>query len=198
VKDDQLELLLDKYACGTIDQSELNELEIKGLMQASIPNKMKVTKDIYKAFEYMGNEELKTILEKIYYQDIKPSTKKSSSTLKQWLSIGLVAAIGLALLLINKKLSPKEQSPTELYAQYYEDYQPSGIVRGSNESNARTLFLDAYKEQNYRTAMNLIEDALEDESIELQLVYALCALHENENENAYSVLNDYLIFLLIY
>ena len=190
----ELEILKDKYAMGTLTEAEYASLEVEMLQNADLEKELKMHTNLVRGVEYAGELEMKEMLEKIHYQQSgtstssDPTTPKSNSKLYVMAGILLLAAI-LTYFFLGSS-SKEEVIPTRIYAEFYTPYQPSLQDRGKNLDEAVKIFNTAYSEKQYEIALTTIKPYLESSKNDIKLTAAIAAMETNDIILAERLLNE--------
>lgn len=182
-----LDILLDKYALGILDEEGLKELEVQALLDENLKSEMQASRDIAKAFEFLGNNELRLLLDKIVDQDNSGSDKLRANRLG-WKRMLIIVLTGLAFLMgfviIKNVTSRVNASPDKLFAEYFKDFETSSETRGQNQDEIRLDFIAAYNKKNYRGAMDIYKGVVNSEDNEMRLLFAVSAINEQQFSEA--------------
>lgn len=179
--DKQLDQLFDKYLLNELSKEEVKQLDIDMLMNPDLEKSFKLRNDIVKGIEVLGNEDLKLVLDKIHFQNIKA---KSENKPVNYLRVGLLLlGIVTAIVFVGKMLN-KPVVQENMYAEYYEPYIPSLSSRGEAFEQRISDFSKAYSKNNYSRALKIIRPILSESSNEIKLVAGICAMEiENYEES---------------
>lgn len=190
----ELEILKDKYAMGTLTEAEYASLEVEILQNADLESELKMHKNLVRGVEYAGELEMKEMLEKIHYQSSGSSTSSDPKAAKSnnmlYVIAGLLILAALLAYFFLGNGNKEEVSPTRIYAEFYSPYQPSLQDRGENLDDALKKFNAAYSELQYETALTTIKPYLESSKNDIKLTAAIAAIETNDIVLAEQLLNE--------
>jgi tetratricopeptide (TPR) repeat protein len=178
MKKTEIDQLIDKQILGTISSDEAKKLELSIEQNPELKKDIELRRDLAKSLQYMEQETLKTMLEKIHQEEI---VTKGGTGFKPWIIYALVSFLlllaGVSYLLLSKP-SKTEQGP-QYFAQNYSTYIPSIGERGADEES-ELAFLSYYQEKKYDKVLDLIKDETEALTAEEQLMAGISALETEQ------------------
>lgn len=183
--DKQIDKLFNGLVFNTLSEEELKELQINRLVIPQLDVELNLKNDIYKAVNFIGNQKLKLLLDKIHHEVIqtnpgnKNTKNKGSKKLRKVALLLSFVFLSMLSLFTYKMIAPTTQpNNQELYAEYYEPYKSSLTTRGEN-TEILTNFSNAYYQKNFDEALVIIEPILELSSNEIKFISGICAMESN-------------------
>jgi len=181
---------MDKFVRNELTQKELKDLNIQTLLDPNVERELKLRNDIAKGIEIVGNEDLKLVLEKIHYQNIRTEDKTKKNRFVGGI-IAFVLFCSAMIFIVNQKFFSSKNKINN-YAEYYEPYIPSISTRGEGNQVRIKDFGLAYGQKRYKRALLIIEPVLENSNNELVLIAAICAMEIRDFEKS-NILFDQII-----
>ncbi len=185
----ELEQLKDKYAMGTLSPEEHANLEVELLQNSNLKKDLKIHKDMVNGVQYAGQLELKEIIDKIHNEHIGEKPKKKINTVIS-LAIGLLSLLAIIGYFILNENSEGKTSPTLIYAEFYTQYKPSILNRGTSLDEAIIKFNEAYIDKNYQEALQIIKPYLAESNNEIKLTAAIAANEADDLILSQKLLDD--------
>lgn len=180
--------LIDRYLLEELTDEEIKLLEIQRMVDFEFDKELQVTRDISKGIEYVGNQELLQVLDKIHYKHIGAIKEKKIS--RKILVFGvLFLALSSMLLWIYKSFIAQDDNPHKIFAAYYDPYVPSLDTRGNSNPEVIEAFNKLYYSNEYKAAIELLEPTIDLANDELKLLAAICYIELDQNSKAIGVLN---------
>ena len=158
---------IDQYINNELTNEELSSFESELTTNIDLAAELDLNKDIDKALQEEDIMGLRAKLENISNEVIKEKRKERSFAAipSTRMAIAAVAASLMLILSIAGVISRSNRadSETELYSQYYDTYQATGIFRSgdANLDTKLTKALTKFNSQEYETAITLFNEVLE-------------------------------------
>ncbi len=188
MKKEKVDILIDKLILNEISELELTQLEAAISESPKIRNEINFRKDINKSMEYLGNEDLRKLLNRIHEEEIEGKTAPKKHHWK--IPLFFLFALGIALL-IYQFTKPVKISSHLVYAEYFSPY-PSSEERGEDEAKLIQGFKAHYSDKNYQKALDQIKPILNTQNNEMKLMAGICALESDDFHLSTQLFNDIL------
>ncbi|MCB0662676.1 MAG: hypothetical protein KDC24_08050 [Saprospiraceae bacterium] len=147
-----LQETIDLYLSGQLPEAERLAFETAMSTNTQLQQQVEEQAHLRGIIRSYGAHQLKKRLQKIEKESV-PTTRNPYWWL--YLIIGLLLA-GLAYWLIQSE--EETQSPQQLYAAYYQPFQPLGLnTRDQEEESWGSRFLQVYQQKDYTTALQLFD-----------------------------------------
>ncbi len=193
---EQIDILLDKYVNNTLSAKE--EIQFNEILDniPELKRDLKIRQDIAQSMNYLGNKELKNLLDKIHLEEFGNEQVDLTPKSKNWIiyligGIILLGILGVFLLNTNTQ-SAESQSPENLYAEYFEPFVPSSQTRGENAEKILETFYEAYQDKNYAKALNVIKPILNEQENQVLLLASISAIQSDNHNLAQKLLDQIL------
>jgi hypothetical protein len=178
------EELIEKYFSNSLNNEETLLFEKLLQKDPDFKEEYLFQKDLKKALERQQRAEIKAGLEELE----KSYSKKSGTTLKNWLIAASVALVfGLGYTFYHNY---KTQQPNYLFTANFEPYrnvvQP--IERGETSEDIETKAFSAYENKSYYKAINLFNSVTPKDQEYIQFYKAMSYMALNKNVEAIELL----------
>ena len=181
MKNKELNELLDKYVLNTLSDAERQRLDDYVRSNTEFVKEMKLRTDIYKGMEIIGNEDLKTLLNKIHDEEISnPPVGKARPRLMLYLTLLLLVMV---IIIAYIKLKPTHLTGEQLYVEYFSGYEASLQSRGSSDILIAN-FEEDYSRGEYQMAINAVVNPEDIDNNQLRLKFAVAQMHASLFEEA--------------
>ena len=178
-----IDQLIDKHVRGTINEEEAKLLQGEIERNPALQSDIDLRKDLVKSIQYMEQDPLKAMLDKIHQEEVTNGSNKRQNTWLKYLVLALLLTLtGLGYILLNKTSTTKVEG-RQYFAQNYSAYTPSIGERGAEEDD-KAIFIAYYQEMRYRDALKLIENSDRALSSEELLLAGISAIETNELDKA--------------
>ena len=181
---------IDQFLAGELKGQDL----IKFLEQfRDNPNLKKriEERELELAIEANGNQQLKKRLNKIQDEEQSRPARSTTSTpeakVKKFNPMWLVAAASVALLILASIyfLKPQPAERNNLFADYYEVYQPNLVERNSSSTDDLVQIEQFIKAKKYEQAIPVLEEKLSmTKNAKLDLALGTCYLESGKYNKA--------------
>lgn len=171
--------LIDKFASGSLTDAEREKLSSFVDEKPEIAQEMQIRKDISGTLKYVGNKELKSVLDKIHHEEFGQKTKAKTFNLKTILSIAAVFLGGLLVYQFAFNSLSGDINGEQMYTTNYSTYKASFQTRGDVESDF-TKYKEAYIAGNYKEALALLTNTSEDLDSEILLTAGISAMETGD------------------
>ncbi|MGQ8339000.1 hypothetical protein ACUNWD_20770, partial [Sunxiuqinia sp. A32] len=158
------------YLNDELSEEELASFETELTNNPDLAAELELYKDIDSAAQENDIMGLRARLDSIS-KDVVKEKRKERSFAAMPASRVAIATIAASLMLILSiagiiSRSHKAANETELYSQYYEAYQATGIFRSGDATldTKLTKALHKFNDQDYESALNLFSEVLEQDS----------------------------------
>ena len=182
--------LFDDYLDGLMSSEEIVSFESRLKQESDFKSTFEKHKDLRNGIIWSGSQDLKAQIKEVEQAHFKMKVVKTPKKNTNNYIIGIAASLLLligAFFLIQR--SGTETSAQDLYAAYYEPFNPNNGVRGNNLEQNIINFDKAYKAKNYSEALSLINVIqAEKESSDWNLYKAICLNEMGSMEEAESIL----------
>lgn len=187
---ENLDRLLDKCINNELKSNEKQKLEILLSNSSDLRIELKMKQDIAKGIQYIGNEDLRKLLEEIHSKEIDNHELKLKKKSKWLIGLAVLATLGLALYFVLGNNSEDLQIDNQaLYASLFKAYEPSISSRGRDKQKSLKEFYNFYLEKDYESAIEIIRSDLSNQKMETHLMIAISAMYEGEESLAHESLS---------
>jgi tetratricopeptide (TPR) repeat protein len=187
---------IERYLTGKLVGKDLKEFEQQIENDSSFKREVKITKDINERFDdALFAKKLGKIVEPLNEKYIDNHLGDNPSSQSRWLIIALIV-VGIvgALVWFNLDILTNQSNDVEnisntdqeIFASYYEPYEPSTVDRSSSVEENMQAILDLYENENYEAVIPLLEPLIEDENAndELKIILGTCYLNTEKTSSA--------------
>ncbi len=180
--------LMDKIALGTLTNKDSILLDEIRDADPSFDNEVLIRKRIAKSMEYLGDKDIRTLLDSIHENEI---VKKRKGKLKTILGIGGLILLSLAIYQIFfTNFTKSQETPRELYASYYQPYVPSVATRGESTELLVESFMKAYLKRDYTKAIDIISPAVSEQNSKIKLCIANATMSTGDTKLSHKLYDE--------
>lgn len=178
----QNEEQIDAYLMGKLSETDRQQFEAVLKEDAALATAVAERKELVGLIEHIGDQKLQERLKKVAeeYHAQQQKVVPLKRTRLSWIA---AVAAGVALLIAAYLLVPRNASPQELYASYYETYPLQGVAR-SEQLDSSTLFQQVrqyYPSGQYEQVLPLLDTIYQQTEDSRWLVMKANALMQVEN-----------------
>lgn len=189
---DRIDELIDKYVLDSLKGDEKRELDALIDNDPSIKKEIKMRNDISKSINYVNDKNLRAVLEEIHGEEFGTSRSLSKKTKFLLGSALFIIIIGAITFLLNGMNKSKDVDSEALFAQNYSPYIASVESRNTQTVIDNEEFFNAYRNQEYRRALQIVEPSLKKPSSDILLLAAVSAIEVGEWNKSIELLDRIL------
>lgn len=182
--------LFDEFLDGLMSQEDVSSFEERLNNEPDFKSLFEKHKALRNAIIWTGAQDLKAQIKEVEQAHFKMKVLKSPKKKSNYRLLAIAASL---LILVGAfffiKQSGSGSSPQDLYAAYYEPFNPNTGVRGNDVEQSIQDFDKAYKAKNYTKALGLVDVIqTQKETLDWNLYKAICLMETGARDEAEKVL----------
>ena len=182
--------LFDEYLDGLMSQEDVLSFEERLNNESDFNSLFENHKELRNAIIWTGAQDLRAQIKGVENDHFKMKVLKSPKKKPNYRLLAIAASL---LILVGAfffiKQSESGSSPQDLYAAYYEPFNPNTGVRGSDVEQSIQDFDKAYKAKEYTEALGLLDVIqTQKEILDWDLYKAICLMETGATDEAEKVL----------